>query len=182
MQAPNSPVFAIVRTRGAASLTSLEAAVHDLDASVVVYDDRTLDQVLHAASSRRRFAMILLSVFGAVAVLLAAIGLYGVIAQSVGERKNEIGIRISLGATQGQVVWLFLKRGMIVAGVGLAGGLIAAVAASRSLESMVFGLTTSDPLTLAGVSVLLGGVALAASYLPARSAAQVDPQVALRRE
>jgi len=136
--------------------------------------------VMREASSRRRMAMIVLSVFGGVAVLLAAIGLHGVIAQSVRERKNEIGIRMSLGATQQEVVRMFLRRGMVPAGVGLALGLGAAVAAARSLRSIVFGLTTTDPLTIAAVMAFLAGVALAACYLPARSAARVDPATALR--
>ena len=180
VQEVRSPVFAITRTRGALPSAALEAVVRGLDASVPVYNDRTLDQVMREATSRRRFAMILLSVFGGVAVLLAAIGLYGVIAQSVTERKNEIGIRMSLGATQGQVVRLFLQRGMVAAALGLACGLAAAAAASRSLQSMVFGLTTTDPLTIAAVVALLASVAFAACYLPARSAARVDPARALR--
>ena len=180
LQEPRSPVFAIARTRGALSSLALEAVIHNLDASVPVFNDRTLDQVMREASSQRRFAMILLSVFGGVAVLLAAIGLYGVIAQSVSERRNEIGIRMSLGATQTQVVRMFLQRGMVAAGVGLACGLIAAAAAARSLQSMVFGLTTTDPLTIGAVVALLASVALAACYVPARSAARVDPARALR--
>src|SRR5207302_288761 len=101
--------------------------------------------------SRRRVAMIVLSVFSGVAVLLAALGLYGVIAQMVTERKNEIGIRMALGATQASVVRMFLRRGLIAAGAGLVVGLVAAIAASRSLQSMVFGLTTADPVTIAAV-------------------------------
>lgn len=175
-----SPVFAIARTRGALPASLLEAVVHDLDRSTAVFSDRTLDQVMRDASSRRRFAMIVLSVFGAVAVLLAAIGLYGVIAQSVTERRNEIGIRMSLGATQDEVVRTFIRRGMVPATIGLACGLLAAVAASRSLQSIVFGLTTTDPVTVSGVVALLASVALGACYLPARAAARVDPSKALR--
>jgi ABC-type antimicrobial peptide transport system permease subunit len=137
---------------------------------------------MHEATSRRRFAMILLSVFGGVAVLLAAIGLYGVIAQSVTERRNEIGIRMSLGATQAQVVYMFLRRGMIAASVGLAGGMFAAAAAARSLKSLIFGLTTTDPLTIGAVVALLATVAVAACYVPARSAARIDPATALRAD
>jgi putative ABC transport system permease protein len=180
VQEPRSPLFVIARTGNAQPPSSLEAIVHDLDASVVVYNDRTLDQVMREASSRRRFAMIVLSVFGGVAVLLAAIGLYGVIAQSVTERRNEIGIRLSLGATQQQVVRMFLERGMVAAVAGLALGIAAAVPASRALQSMVFGLTTTDPATIGGVLALLATVALVACYVPARSAARIDPVRALR--
>ena len=182
LQEPRSPVFAIARTRGALPSATLEAVVRDLNASVSLFNDRTLGQVMREATSRRRFAMILLSVFGGVAVLLAAIGLYGVIAQSVTERRSEIGIRMSLGATQGRVVRMFLQRGMIAACVGLALGMVAAAAAARSLKSMIFGLTTTDPLTIAAVAALLASVAVAACYVPARSAARVDPATALRAD
>jgi putative ABC transport system permease protein len=113
-------------------------------------------------------------------VLLAAIGLYGVIAQSVTERKNEIGIRMSLGATQDQVVRMFREGGMAAAVAGLALGLAGALAASRALRSMVFGLTTTDPATIGTVLALLAAVALVACYVPARSAARVGPVSALR--
>src|SRR5690348_16301782 len=172
----------IVRTRSATSASTLEGVIHELDRGLPVYSDRTFDEVLREASARRRFAMILLSLFGGVAVLLAAIGLYGVMAQSVTERYYEIGIRMSLGATQRAVVGMFVQRGMLAAGIGLAAGLAAAVTASRWLETLVFGLTTSDPLTIGAVAGLLGAVALLACYVPARSASRIDPLKALRAE
>jgi putative ABC transport system permease protein len=126
--------------------------------------------------------MVVLSVFGVVAVLLAAIGLYGVIAQSVAERRREIGVRMALGATAGQVLWSFLRHGLAVMVVGIACGVIASVAVARSLASLVYGVATTDPATLGAVTVLLAGVSLAACYVPARSAARLDPLVALRVE
>ncbi len=182
VQEPRTPVFVIARARSTVSSAALEQVIHDLDRSLPVFSDRTLDQVLRTASSRRRFAMIVLSVFGGVAVFLAAIGLYGVIAQSVRERRNEIGIRMSLGATQGQVVGMFVQRGMVAAGIGLTLGVIAALEASRALKSMVFGLSTADAATLTVVVALLVTVAAIACYLPARVAARVDPARALRAE
>ena len=137
---------------------------------------------MREASSRRRIAMIVLSVFGVVAVLLAAIGVYGVIAQGVAERRQEIGVRMALGATGGQILRLFLRHGLIVVAVGIACGVVAAIAAARSLASLVFGVTVTDPATLGTVAALLTVVTLLACYMPARSATRVDPLEALRSE
>jgi predicted permease len=181
-QQPRTEVFAVARTQLPLPGSTLEAAIHELDRSIPVYNDRTVDQVMHEASSRRRIAMIVLSVFGGVAVLLAAIGLFGVIAQGVSERRQEIGIRVSLGATQRQVVRMFLRSGVFATVIGLALGLGGAMTVAGSLRSLVFGVTTTDPLTLGAVAALLIAVALTACYLPARSAARVDPVEAMRIE
>ena len=180
VQEPRSQLFAIVRTRSALSPATLAVAVRGADKSVSIFNDRTLDQVLSETTSRRRVAMLVLSVFGCVAVILAAIGLHGVIAQSISDRRHEIGIRMSLGATQGNVVGMFVRGGLVAAGAGLGAGMIAAVVVSRSLASMVFGLETTDPLTIAATVVLLAIIALFACYAPARAAARVDPATALR--
>jgi putative ABC transport system permease protein len=160
----------------------MEAAIHDLDRNIPVFNDRTIEQVMSEASSRRRIAMVVLSVFGGVALLLAAIGVYGVIAQGVADRHKEIGVRMALGATSGEVVRLFLRHGLIVIAIGIPVGLAAAVVAARSLASLVFGISVTDPSTLGAVAVVLVCITLVASYLPARSAAQVDPVNALRAE
>ena len=110
------------------------------------------------------------------------IGLYGVIAQSVSERRREIGVRMALGATGGQILGLFLRHGLIVVAVGIASGVVAAVAAARSLASLVFGVTVTDPATLGIVTALLTAVTLLACYVSARSATRVDPLEALRLE
>ena len=182
VQQTRTTVFAIARTRGTVSISSIETAIRDLDRSVPVFNDRTVEQVMREASSRRRVAMIVLSVFGGVAVLLAAIGLYGVIAQGVAERRREIGVRMALGATEGQVLRLFLRHGLIVAALGIGCGVLATLAAAQSLASLVFGVTPTDPGTLAGVAALLAAVTLLACYLPSRSATRVDPLTALRWE
>jgi putative ABC transport system permease protein len=182
VQQTRSTVFAVVRTRGRVSPSSVEAAIRDLDRSVPVFDDRTVEQVMSEASSRRRIAMIVLSVFGGVAVFLAAIGLYGVIAQSVAERRQEISVRMALGATPAHVLRMFFGHGMIVVAVGIGCGIAAAAAAARALESLVFGVTARDPATLGAVAALLTAVTLMASYLPARSATRVDPLEGLRSE
>jgi putative ABC transport system permease protein len=137
---------------------------------------------MREAASRRRVAAIVLSVFAGAAVLLAAIGLYGVIAQSVTERRQEIGVRMALGATNHQILQLFLRHGLIVVAIGIGAGIAAAVAAGGSLASLVFGVTATDPVTLGVVAALLTAVTLIACYASARSATRVDPLEALRSE
>jgi putative ABC transport system permease protein len=159
-----------------------DSAIHDLDRTVPVFNDRTVDQVMRETSSRRRIAMVVLSVFGVVAVLLAAIGVYGVIAQGVAERRQEIGVRMALGATGGQILRLFLRHRLIDVAVGVACGLVAALAAARSLASLVFGVRVTDPATLGAVAALLTVVTYWPCYMPARSASRVDPLEALRSE
>lgn len=182
VQEPRATVFTIVRTRETVSPSTLEAAIHELDRNISVFNDRTVDQLMRDSSSRRRIAMIVLSAFGVVAVLLAAIGVYGVIAQAVAERRQEIGVRMALGASGGQIFRLFLRHGVLVIAVGIAGGVVMALAAARSLASLVFGITVKDPATLSAVVALLTVVTLLAYYLPARSATRVDPLQALRSE
>ena len=182
VQEPRATVFTIVRTRETVSPSTLEAAIHELDRNISVFNDRTVDQLMRDSSSRRRLAMIVLSAFGIVAVLLAAIGVYGVIAQAVAERRQEIGVRMALGASGGQIFRLFLRHGVLVIAVGIAGGVVMALAAARSLASLVFGITVKDPATLSAVVALLTVVTLLAYYLPARSATRVDPLQALRSE
>jgi putative ABC transport system permease protein len=182
VQQTRTTVFAVARTRGIVSNDTIEAAIRDLDRSVPVFNDKTVDQVMRDVSSRRRIAMIVLSAFGVVAVLLAAIGVYGVIAQGVAERRREIGVRVALGATSSQIVRMFLRHGLVVVAVGIACGILAALAAARSLASLVFGIEVTDPSTLAAVAALLTVVTLLACYVPSRSATRVDPLEALRSE
>jgi predicted permease len=182
VQQTRTTVFAIARTRGTVSTASVESAIRDLDRSVPVFNDRTVDQVMREAGSRRRVAAIVLSVFAGAAVLLAAIGLYGIIAQSVSERRQEIGVRMALGATHDQIVRLFLRHGLIVVAIGIGAGIAGAVAAGKSLASLVFGVTVTDPVTLGTVAALLITVTLLACYIPARSATRLDPMTALRSE
>jgi putative ABC transport system permease protein len=182
VQQTRSTVFAVARTRGTVSTSAIETAIRDLDRSVPVFNDRTVEQVMREAASRRRVAAIVLSVFAAAAVLLAAIGLYGVIAQSVTERRQEIGVRMALGATNDQILRLFLRHGLIVVAIGIGAGIAGAVAAGGTLASLVFGVTATDPVTLGTVAALLTGVTLLACYVSARSATRVDPLEALRSE
>jgi putative ABC transport system permease protein len=182
VQQPRTTVFAIARLRAPVPGSSIEAAIHDLDRTIPVFNDRTIDQVMTEASSRRRVAMLVLSVFGGVALFLAAIGLYGVVAQSVADRHHEIGVRMALGATSRQVVRLFLRHGLVVIAIGVPAGLLGATVAVRSLASLVYGITVTDPATLGAVALVLVAVTAVASFLPSRSAARTDPLTILRAE
>jgi putative ABC transport system permease protein len=181
-QEPRAPVFAIARVRAGHADSLIVKAIHEVEPTLLVFDYRPFDQVVRESSSRRRIAMIVLSAFGAAAVLLAAIGLYGVIAQGVAERRREIGVRMALGGTRGHILGLFLGQGLKVAALGAIIGVVASIAAGRSLASLVFGVTSTDPATLAGVCVLLSAVTLLACYLPARAATRGDPFKALRND
>ncbi len=155
-----------------------------LDPSLPVYGVRTMSRI--AADSTavflRRDVLMLMGAFAGLAILLAAIGLYGVLAQSVAERTREIGVRVALGATRRDVARLVVRRGLVPAGVGLAAGLAAAAGGTRLLGVLLFEVHAGDPLTLAGVAGLLAVVAGVATWVPARRAARVDPVIALRVE
>lgn len=141
-----------------------------------------MEQVLGESVARPRFNTLLLGSFAAVALVLAAIGIYALMAYLVTERTHEIGIRIALGARVSDVYKLVVGRGALLTFIGLAGGLAAALALTRVLSGFLFGVSTMDPLTFVGVSALLAMIALGASYLPARRAVDVDPLVAIRSE
>jgi predicted permease len=166
-----------------ANLTSnLRAAIWGLDDQLAVAQVRTMDEIVGESTAPRRFNLYLLGGFAVMALVLAAIGIYGVIAYSVGLRTQEIGIRIALGAGRFDVLLLILRPGfaLTLAGAGL--GIAGAMALIRSMSAMLFGVRPTDPLTFAAVSIVLVLVSLLASYLPARRAAKVDPMVALRYE
>src|SRR5205085_1809158 len=143
-------------------------------------------QLLQTAIARsvapQRFVTMLLMLFAGIALLLAAVGIYGVMSYTVAQRTHEIGIRIALGAQTGDVLWLVVGQGMRLAVIGLATGLIAALALTRLMQTLLFNISASDPITFVAIALLLGSVALLACYLPARRAAKVDPMVALRYE
>jgi putative ABC transport system permease protein len=141
-----------------------------------------MEQVLGRSVARPRFLMTLLLVFSGIALFLAAIGIYGILSYAVAERTNEIGIRMALGADRGAVLRMVVGQAMVLAGTGVALGLVGSFALSRLLTSLLFGVTATDPLTFALVPVLLALVALAASTVPAARAVRVDPMVALRYE
>jgi ABC-type antimicrobial peptide transport system permease subunit len=141
-----------------------------------------MDEIVALSVSRHKFNMWVMTVFGACALLLAAIGIYGLMAYSVEQRTQEIGIRLALGAQAGEIRRMVVTQGMALAVVGLAIGLGAAFGLARLITTFLFGVTERDPLVFAGVPALLAGVALLAVWLPARRASRVDPLVALRYE
>jgi len=155
----------------------------------VAYGPKTMDQIIADTLAARRFSMILLGAFAALALLLASVGLYGVISYLVGQRTQEMAIRMALGADRGHVLAWVLKRGATLAGIGVGAGTVAALIVTRLMasisvekSSIIYGVRPWDPATMIGVIVVLMGVALIACYVPARRAASVDPMRALRSE
>ena len=177
-------MYVVVRTDGEPeTLTpSLRAATTRIDPDLPLFDVRQMDQRLVGTLATARFNTLLLSLLGAIGLLLAASGIYGVIAYFVSQRTQEIGVRIALGATKGNVVWLILGQALRPVAVGAVVGVAAALVASRVLASQLFGVSRTDPLTIATVVATLIGVALVASAVPARRAAAVDPTRALQSE
>jgi ABC-type antimicrobial peptide transport system permease subunit len=143
---------------------------------------RTFEQVYSASLGSRRFNLVLIGFFGITALLLATAGVFGVMAYSVSRRTREIGVRVALGARPSDVLTMILGQGMRTILIGLATGLIASFGLTRTIGSLLFGVTATDPLTFAAVILFMVGVALLACYIPARRAARVDPMVALRYE
>jgi putative ABC transport system permease protein len=156
--------------------------LQDIDKELPLFDIRTMDQLVSKSVSEPRFNMILLAVFAGLALALASIGIYGVMAYSVAERTREIGIRMAMGAQAQDVLKLVLKQGAAVTLMGIGLGLVAALAVTRVISSFLFGVSATDPITFAGIALLLGVVALVACYIPARRATKIDPMIALRYE
>ncbi len=184
-QLPQRRLNLVVRTSAAnpASMAAaLRGAVAELDKEQTVWQTRTLDQLVSASVAARRFNMALLGVFAAVALALAALGIYGVMAYTVTRRTHEVGVRMALGASRGDVLRLIVGQGMALALAGVAVGLAAAFAVTRVLAGLLYGVTTTDPLTYACLALLLAAIAFVSCYLPARRATKVDPGVALRYE
>jgi putative ABC transport system permease protein len=153
-----------------------------LDKDQAVFNVRTMEQALSRSVAARRFSMILLSVFATLALVLAAVGIYGVISYSVAQRTREVGIRMALGAQTTAVLTVIVRDGLKLVVSGVLVGLVGAFMLSRLLTTLLFGVTPTDAVTYATVALILVGVALAACYIPARRAAKVDPLVALRFE
>jgi predicted permease len=173
-----------VRTIGEplAMLPAIREALRQVDKNLPLFDVKTQHRQIEESVSKERAFAHLTTFFGLLALLLASIGLYGVMAYSVAQRTRELGIRIALGAQKRDVLQLVLRQGMVLVLIGAGVGIIIAYNATRILTSMLYGVTPNDPLTFTGVGVLLLLVALLACFLPARRAAQTDPMVALRYE
>jgi predicted permease len=177
-------VAVVLRTEGdpAAVMAAVRRAVAEIDPREVVFNVQTMDEVVANSFAARRLSMILLGVFAALALVLACVGIYGVISYLVGQRTREIGVRMALGAQPGDVLRLVVGHGARMALIGVAIGIAAALGLTRLMANQLFGVSAHDPLTYAGVTMLLIIVALAACYIPARRAMRVDPMVALRYE
>jgi putative ABC transport system permease protein len=184
LQEPSGPSNLVVRTHGDPKMLALaiQKEIHTIDRDIPISGVKTMDEYVSASVAAPRFNTILLGVFAALALVLAAVGIFGVISYSVAQRTQELGIRRALGADSWSVMRLVLTQGIGLAGIGLAIGLAGAFAVTRLLESLLFGITATDPATFSVVAAILVAVAFLASYLPARRAAAVDPMVALRYE
>jgi putative ABC transport system permease protein len=183
-QRPFSNLTILVRTNAppATLAAPLRAIVRDLDHEVPVFSVQTMEERVASSVGRERFYATLVAIFAAVALVLAAVGLYGVIAYAVSQRTHELGVRVALGATSGRISAMVIREGLALTAVGAAFGIVAALAAGSVVASLLFGVTPRDPITLTGVVVVLAAVAMLASWLPARRAARVDPLVAMRGE
>lgn len=177
-------VAVVLRSKGdpATLMGPVRKAVEEIDPREVIYNVATMAQVVADSLAARRFSMILFGVFAALALVLACVGIYGVISYLVGQRTNEIGVRIALGAQRADVLRLILGEGTRMALLGVVIGIVAALGLTRLMSNQLFGVTAQDPLTFGGVALSLVIVAIAACYVPARRAMRVDPIVALRHE
>lgn len=177
-------VAVVLRTEGdpAAVMSSVRRAVAEIDSRELVYNVQTMNEVVSNSFAARRLSMMLLGVFAALALVLACVGIYGVISYLVGQRTHEIGVRVALGAQRNDVLQLVIGHGARMALIGVVIGIGFALGLTRLMANQLFGVSAHDPLTFAGVAVLLIIVAVAACYIPARRAMRVDPVVALRHE
>ena len=183
-QMPFNSMNLVIRTKGdpRTLVSALQPTVNSLDKNVPVFRIKTMEQYLGTAVAQPRFNALLLALFAGLALLLTALGLYGVMAYTVAQRTPELGLRIALGAQTGAVLKLVLRQGLALTAIGLVIGLGAAIALTRLLRSLLFGITSTDPLIFAGITLLLTLVAIAACWVPARRATKVDPMIALRNE
>jgi putative ABC transport system permease protein len=183
-QEPSRAMHLVLRTDAEpeALVSAVRREVHAIDPELALSRVGTMEELMSSSTGQARYRMTLLGTFAGVALLLAAVGTYGVTAYAVSRRTREIGIRIALGAGRGDIVRLVIEQGMGPSLVGVAVGVAASLALTRFVSSLLYGVSGTDPTTFTAVVLLLTGVALAACYIPARRALKVDPLVALRYE
>ena len=183
-QRPQPNMALVIRTPNDpnALAGSVRGVIKSADSDLPVFRVRTMDQFVADSMTQRKFALLLICVFACLALLLSAIGLYGVMAYSVTQRTHELGLRMALGAQASDVLKLVVKQGMLLAVVGLAIGVVGAIFLSRLMKTMLFNVSATDPLVFVGIALILAAVALLACFVPARRATKVDPMVALRYE
>jgi putative ABC transport system permease protein len=181
---PYSGMALVVRTSGDATRfgTAVQKEIRALDPDQPVADVRTMKQVIAKSITRPRFNTLLLTIFAGVALVLASVGLYGVMNYSATQRTHEVGIRMALGATRADIMRLVVGNGMMLTLTGIVIGVVASVALTRVMANLLFGITATDLTTFVGVSVVLATVAFIANYIPARRATRVNPVIALRYE
>jgi len=179
-----SDLSVVLRGKSSAQnlITALQTTVHSLDPQLPITRLRTMEEVMSQSIAPRRFYLILVLVFAASAIVLAAVGLYGVVAHAVEQRTREFGIRMSLGAARSDVLKLLLRWALSMVALGVVTGIVGSVAITRVLSGFLFGIKPTDPVTFLAVPSLLAIIALLASYIPARRATKVDPIIALRDE
>jgi predicted permease len=184
IQFTDSNMGFVVRTDSGVSTTAaaIRSAVRDLDVSVPVYDLKTMSDIVDQSLVRPRFLSVLLGIFSIISLVLAAVGIYGVMAYTVAQETQEIGVRVALGATAQNVLAMVLRKGLRLTLIGLGAGLVGAFALTRLMESVLFDVSTTDPATFVMVAALLTAVGLLACFIPARRATKFDPIVALRYE
>ena len=183
-QYPQTRRFVVLRTPtdSQAALAAVRSVVAGLDRDLPIAHVRTIEALMSASIASPRFRTTLVATFACIGLLLAAIGIYGVIAYAVAERTRELGVRIALGATAADVIRLVLGETLALTGAGVAVGILGAVATTRLMASLLFGVSSTDVFTFAAIAAVLVTAALLASYLPARRATRIDPMVSLRAE
>jgi putative ABC transport system permease protein len=184
LQQPTGNFRLVVRSgaRPEGLTAAVRSEINGLDRDVPLSEIETMGSFVADSIATERVTMLLLGLFAGLAIVLSAVGIYGVVSYSVGQRTHEIGIRMALGAERRDVLWFVVGKGLALTAFGVGAGLIGALGLTRFLSSLLYGVLPTDPFIFGGVSLLLAGVALLASYLPARRAVKVEPVVALRYE
>ena len=176
--------YQVARTSSdpAAAAAAITQAIHSVEPTIPVFDVRTMQDRMSDSMARQRFSAIMLGAFAVFALILAAVGVYGVMSYLVTQGTHDIGVRMALGAQQSSIVWMVVRQGMELTGAGIVAGLLGAAVLTRVMASLLFGVSATDLATFSAVPVILAAVALLATYLPARRATRVNPVVALREE